>query len=117
MSDPIANLSAARMVIRIDRGADFLFKVRLKQRQSNAPVDLTGCSIQLNLRRSIAGPPFMSLKSITGDIQVDLTTGEITAVVDATVVDAFPVVVIYDLLVSHPGGVDRKYLTGKVLVQ
>jgi len=114
---------AGDLNITIEQGATFQLPAQISTggliADGGSPVDLTGCTIRMHIRKRITDEiPLLSLSTGTGQIVaadpvdgsfVVTITDEVTAAITWTSA-------VYDLEVETAGGTVKRYLQGKVKV-
>ena len=91
--------------IRIRQGASFnLPIIYTDNEEPPAPIDLTGFSARMTIRKNAASPSIIELTTENGRITLGGAAGTITLSINATDTEALPAVDgVYDLEVYRPG--------------
>lgn len=111
----------ASITFRLYVGATFTEPVTLKDADGN-PIDLTGCSAQLQARRDIADTdPVFDLSTADGSITLGGVNGTITLAISATdtgnmVVDWDGEVWYHDLKLTFPDNTVQRTYQGAIIV-
>lgn len=112
-------MPAATFDIIIEQGATFLMNITWKQSAGGTPVDLTGYTARMQVRKSYnePDPPALSLTTENGGIALGGAAGTIAITGSATLTDAMEARPhVYDLeLVS--GSVVTRVVQGKAFVR
>ena len=97
----------------IEQGATWDFAIIWKTDEGD-PVDLTGCAARMQLRRNYDSPIILDLDSLNGTLDIDVSTGKISAQVSATETAAMSILGgVFDLEVYHPDGHTDRVLQGE----
>jgi hypothetical protein len=114
---------AGTLNITIEQGATFSMPVQLSSgglvADGGTPVNLTGCSIRMHIRKRIADlNPLLALTTGGGQIVItDAGQGKFTVTITDEVTAALAWTAgVYDLEVESSGGEVTRYLQGKVKV-
>lgn len=120
----------------IDQGSEWRRSIRLQQ-PSGDPVDLTGCTARMQIRRAVEGEIIAELTTDNGRLVIDEAAGRISMHIPSAVTDAFTTdgllvdritegsktktgpVAVYDLEVLFPTDTDPdvyRFLEGRMLI-
>lgn len=102
--------------ITIDQGATFELVVEWKDPDGD-PIDLTGYSAAMQIRRTFSDTPLVALASGGSGITIDAALGKLSITIARTVTAALaaPLRGVYDLELST-GGTTYRLLEGSVLI-
>lgn len=113
---------AGALNITIEQGATFTMPVQLSTggpvSEGGTPVDLTGCTIRMHIRRRASDDiPLLDLSTGDGITITDEDAGQFEVLIADEVTAAITwASALYDLEVETAGGQVKRYLQGKVKV-
>lgn len=110
-------MPAAYWKIRIDQGETWRMVLRL--RDPNGPIDLTGYTARMQIRSTMASPePLFGLtSSLGGGITIIEATGTMTLLIADVVTAAWQWTYgLYDLEIESPSGETTRLLKGEIEV-
>ena len=105
--------------IEIVKGATFSLPVSFVDVNKEI-IDITGWTAKMQIRQVIDSidPPIVDLTTENGGILIDVATGTMTPVIDASVTALLtPMDAVYDFFVIQPGGNVQRYLRGCVSIE
>lgn len=111
-------MSAAKLKLAIEQGATFRKVLTWKAGTPAVPVNLTGCTARMQIRKEIANAtPYVTLTTENGGIELGGVAGTITLIITPTATAAFTWTAgVYDLeIVFSPTDV-RRLVYGPVTV-
>ena len=111
-------MAAAKYNLKIEQGATFSSPITWAAGDPAVPVNLTGCTARLQIRKKIEDiVVLLELTTENGGITLGGVTGVITLRVSAVATAAIQWVTgVYDLEIVFAGGVVRRLLSGAVSV-
>lgn len=111
-------MPAANYLMILEQGATFAKRITRKIKATDEPVDMTGCTARMMIRRAHGGELLAELTTENGGIALGGEDGTIDLLLDAEDTDALiSGRAVYDLEVETAGGNVRRLLEGLAIIK